>query len=1453
MYSPDENSGMDDPRRLSQNGANALNAAFTQRMHPPPQGAATQPQQPPSQHPGAASALAGPASQSPEFGMLYQMLQLMQQQMQQQQQQAAQQQQMMAQLMQQLPPTASQPPAHQPTPPTDPELVINALAASITEFRYDAEAGATFRAWYSRFEDLFVKDASRLDEPAKIRLLTRKLGTMEHERYANYVLPCHPRDFTFDETVSKLKVLFGNVESLSSRRYKCLQTIKEKNEDLLPFSCRLNRACNDFQFSSMTEDQFKCLMFVCALREEVHNDIRTRLLTRIEDRPDLTLEQLSAEGERLIGLKETTAMFASGREGKVHALHSTYKQRDAQKEKRDNNNNKQRRPERSGADSPASKPPRPCWLCGDSHWVRDCSYSSHKCQDCGRYGHREGHCSKSGRKRELTKYRKRTSVATRAVVVNVRSLQKRKYVSIRIGSKTAELQLDTGSDITIIGRKTWKQLGMPRLSPARVHAKTASGSRLQLDGEFDANVTVNGTTKSATILVVPIDLQLLGADFVEIFSLGTLPMDEYCNRIGCESTKWESKFPAIFNGTGLCTKASIKLHVKENVRPTFCPKRPVAYAMQATVEKELDRLEQLNVITPVDYSDWAAPIVVVRKSNGSIRICGDYSTGLNSALQSYEYPLPLPDDIFARLSRCRFFSKIDLSDAFLQVEIAAKYRPLLTINTHRGLYHYNRLPPGIKIAPAAFQQLIDTMLAGLKGTSGYMDDVIVGGTTEREHDENLLNLFRRIQQYGFTVRAEKCAFKMQQIEYLGFIIDRRGLKPNPAKIEAILKLPAPTNVSEVRSFLGAVNYYGRFVPKMRDLRYPLDVLLKNETTFVWTRECESAFKRFKEILASDLLLTHYDPNAEIVVSADASAVGLGATISHKLKLKVVQHASRALTTAENKYSQIDREGLAIIFAVKKKGIPVYTANRLQRFALSLQLYDFSIEYVPSTQFGNADLLSRLISEHAKPDPEYIIASTELEQDVSYVATQSIKVFPLNFRDVASATRADPILRQVLRYVLQGWPKNYAYGQELARFFNRSEALSTVRGCILFGERVVIPTKLRHRCIKQLHEGHPGMQRMKELARSYVYWPGMDEDIVECVRTCHACAVAAKTPPHAKPVPWPTTKHPWERIHVDYAGPIEGDYFLVAVDAYTKWPEVIKTSSTTTPATIAILRNLFARFGFPVTLVSDNGPQFTSATFDEFCAKSGIQHIKSPPFHPQSNGQAERFVDTFKRSIRKIEEGGASCGEALEIFLQTYRASPNPVLEQHRSPAEVMFGRKIRTALELLKPPPTPEVERERRDHRFQRNELVYAKWYTRNSWKWVPAKVNRPIGDVMYEIETNDHRTHRRHLNQLRKRTETKGPHRSNTLADSYQLPLDFLVETSHNDEQAVSAGGTVEPSVPSPHLPSPRPVPFVPRRHQQPVRSPRRSSRSRRLPRRLEGYQLQTKRGRCYGPTFPR
>ncbi|XP_058456588.1 uncharacterized protein K02A2.6-like [Malaya genurostris] len=251
--------------------------------------------------------------------------------------------------------------------------------------------------------------------------------------------------------------------------------------------------------------------------------------------------------------------------------------------------------------------------------------------------------------------------------------------------------------------------------------------------------------------------------------------------------------------------------------------------------------------------------------------------------------------------------------------------------------------------------------------------------------------------------------------------------------------------------------------------------------------------------------------------------------------------------------------------------------------------------------------------------------------------------------------------------------------------------------------------------------------MKAVARSYVFWPSLDVEIAEYVRTCVHCAAAAKSPAHIPPVPWPKSSSPWQRVHVDYAGPIDGEYFLLVVDSYSKWPEIVQTRRITSTATINILRGLFARLGMPEKLVSDNGTQFTSIEFKQFCAENGIDHVTTAPFHPQSNGQIERFVDTLKRAINKIQEGRGSINVALNTFLLTYRSTPNQSAPNGLSPSEVMFGRRLRTCLELLRPPPNCTQEslqhQQVASRSLNKGDAVFVKVYAKNTWKWIPGTV----------------------------------------------------------------------------------------------------------------------------------
>ncbi|XP_057692499.1 uncharacterized protein K02A2.6-like [Corythoichthys intestinalis] len=305
---------------------------------------------------------------------------------------------------------------------------------------------------------------------------------------------------------------------------------------------------------------------------------------------------------------------------------------------------------------------------------------------------------------------------------------------------------------------------------------------------------------------------------------------------------------------------TVKLHIKPGSKPVFMKARTVPYAIRDKVEADLDALVKSGVLEPVTTSEWATPIVPVPKNNGGIRTCGDFKVTLNPVLCVEQYPLPLIDDLFAGLSGGQKFSKIDLNQAYLQRHVDEESREWLTINTHKGLFRYCRLPFGITSAPALFQRAMDQILSGLPGVQCYLDDILYTGANDEEHLRNLDAVLKRLRQYGLRVRKEKCEFLRPSVEYLGHVIDHAGLHKAPLKTKAIVDAPAPENVSQLRSFLGLLNYYGRFIPNLASLLKPLHELLCKDVKWKWTNECNKAFRNAKNALISSEVLTHFNPS-----------------------------------------------------------------------------------------------------------------------------------------------------------------------------------------------------------------------------------------------------------------------------------------------------------------------------------------------------------------------------------------------------------------------------------------------------------------------------------------------------------------------------------------------------------------------------------------------------------------
>ena len=348
----------------------------------------------------------------------------------------------------------------------------------------------------------------------------------------------------------------------------------------------------------------------------------------------------------------------------------------------------------------------------------------------------------------------------------------------------------------------------------------------------------------------------------------------------------------------------------------FCKPRPVPFALRDAASQELDRLESAGIIEKVPYADWAAPIVLVPKSDGSLRLCGDYKLTVNRSLEVEQYPLPKASDLFSSLTGGQKFTKLDLAQAYQQLPLDQKSQEYCIINTHQGLYRFTRLPFGVASAPAVFQRVIDTILQGIPHVLCYLDDLLITGTTEEEHLQNLEEVLRRLQQHGITLKRSKCKFFQDSVEYLGHCIDAQGLHTLPAKLEAIRKAPKPTNQQQLHSFLGLLQYYGN----LSTLVGPLNSLLQKNQPWKWTKECEKAFEDAKEALSSSSVLVHYNPNLPLCLATDASSYGVGAVISHVFANgdeHPIAYASRSLTASEKNYSQLEKEALSIVFGIKK--------------------------------------------------------------------------------------------------------------------------------------------------------------------------------------------------------------------------------------------------------------------------------------------------------------------------------------------------------------------------------------------------------------------------------------------------------------------------------------------------------------------------------------------------------
>ena len=530
--------------------------------------------------------------------------------------------------------------------------------------------------------------------------------------------------------------------------------------------------------------------------------------------------------------------------------------------------------------------------------------------------------------------------------------------------------------------------------------------------------------------------------------------------------------------------------------------------------------------------------------------------------------MPTAEELFTQLNGGEKFSKLDLSSAYQQVLLDEESKQYVTINTHLGLFRYTRLPFGVAASPAIFQQTMDSIMSGLNGVG----DLIVTGSNDEEHFRNLESTLKRLHSMGVKLKKSKCVFMKPSVEYFAFVVDRHGIHPSPRKVQAIQVVPVPENPTELKSFLGLVNYYRKFLPDMSTLVNPLNRLLAHDVPWGWTQDCQEAFQMLKEALLNSPLLAHYDPNKPVRLAVDASSYGLGAVLSHVShdgEERPIAYASRTLSSSEKNYAMIEKEALAIVFGIKKfhqylfgrrftlltdhkpltlllgpkRGIPVLAASRLQRWSIQLSAYQCDIKYRPSKNHVNADSLSLLPRKTVEEADDWTLEADQVNR-------VQMERTPVTATQIREATRGDPVLSRVVYCTLHGWPAQDSIPEELKMYYTKQEEFTVEDGCLLGGTRVVIPAKYRAAVLSELHFNHPGMVRMRSLARLHVWWPSLDHDVEQTVRDCDDCQANRSRSPLKVNNPWIWLTRPWQRILIESLWAIcYGNVTLISCDPY----------------------------------------------------------------------------------------------------------------------------------------------------------------------------------------------------------------------------------------------------------------------------------------------------------------
>lgn len=881
--------------------------------------------------------------------------------------------------------------------------------------------------------------------------------------------------------------------------------------------------------------------------------------------------------------------------------------------------------------------------------------------------------------------------------------------TVCINNVSVQAFIDGGSHRSLIARSLAKRLGGIRQSEA-INVKGFNGEVATSSELLTPDVVVDGQRYVGDIYVVEDqqlepDEVLLGTDLLCGVGRFVLIGENTCTLVPsvAESAAANkihvsdllAEFPHCFAsslhalGTAKTTEMRIELTTTQPICQRGCR---IPFAQRPNVSKMVAELLTSGVIVH-SSSPYTSQLVIVKKSTGEDRLCVDYRP-LNAVTVKYTFPMPIVEELLAKLAGNTYFTALDFMSGYYQVPVHPDSRKFTAFDTHEGHYEFTRMPFGLVNAPSYFQACINELVRRVPTGEAvaFMDDIVIPSTSIEQGIDRLRRFLVAVADVGLTLRLDKCVFLAERIKFLGHNVSKHGIGPGDNKVAAIRDFPEPTNAHEVRRFLGLTGFFRKFVKNYARISRPLTDLLRTtgNPAYVWGDDQQTAFESLKLVLCTEPVLCLYDAGRQHEVHTDASSTGLAGILMQREddgKVHPVFYFSRRCTPAESVFASHELEVLAIVEAVDRfrvyllgKRFRIVTdcaavtttkattplLPRIARWWLKLQEFDYELVHRPGAQLAYVDAMSR--------------APVEPEREVQAVAERILRVDISPADWVVTMQQKDEKLLRIMQ-VLRGTLRTDDDRQLATDYELKDHRL--YRKCD--GQlRWVVPGAVRWRIVKNAHDdrGHFGLQKTLDHLQAEFWFPRMRMYVKNYIEACIDCAYN-KRPGGAAEGQLHVTKTvptPFRTIHIDHLGPFpkstKGNAYVIAVvDAFSKYVVVKAVRSTDTRAVVNMLIELTQYFGSPARIVSDRGTAYTSRSFADYCERNAIQHIKNAVRTPRANGQVERMNSMIAMFLRTSHEDARKWDVDRRKFQWTINSQVNKTIGC--SPNEVVFRYKLR--------------------------------------------------------------------------------------------------------------------------------------------------------------------------------